>query len=65
MITSNQKMKSLAEWLHESVKGDTLKIVKATDLSTTVLGLYDDKSGEVYIVGNMHDLTFILNGNDR
>jgi hypothetical protein len=59
------KMKSLTDWPHNSVKGDKLEIVKITDLERTVLGLKDEKSDEVFIVGNLHDLTFILHGNDR
>jgi len=62
-MSDDKKMKSFTEWLHESVKGDSLKIVRCTDLRTTVLGLLDEESGEVFIVGNMHDLTFALNGN--
>ena len=58
-------MKTLLEWIHESVKGDTLDIVKITDLKTTTIGLKDSKSNEVFILGNMHDLTFILNGNEK
>jgi hypothetical protein len=62
---SNKKMRSLTEWLHESIKGDMLEVVLITDLNKTVLGLKDTKSRETFIVGNMHDLTFILEGNDR
>jgi hypothetical protein len=56
-------MKTLLDWLHNSVFSDSLKIVKVTDLKNTVLGLQCEKTGEVFIVGNLHDLTFILNGN--
>lgn len=57
-------MKTILDWLHNSTKSDHLRIVKITDLNKTVLGLLDEKTGEVFIVGNMHDLTFILNGNE-
>lgn len=59
-----KQMISFTDWLHNSVMGSSLEIVKITDLNKTVLGLKDTKSDEVFIVGNMHDLTFILNGNE-
>lgn len=59
------QMRSLCEWLHESVAGKTLEIVHITDLNKTVIGLKDSGSSEVFIVGNMHDLTFILHGNEK
>jgi hypothetical protein len=64
-MSKNQKMKTLVEWIHESVKGPHLEIVKVTDCHVTILGLKDPKSDEVFVLGNMHDLTFLLNGNDR
>jgi hypothetical protein len=57
-------MKTLLDWIHNGTKSDNLKIVKVTDLKNTVLGLQDEKTGDVFIVGNLHDLTFILEGND-
>lgn len=57
-------MKTFADWLHNSVLGYELKIVKITDLQETVLGLLCEKTGEVFIVGNLHNLTFILRGNE-
>jgi hypothetical protein len=57
-------MKTFLDWLHNSVRGDHLRIVKVTDLNKTVLGLQDEKTGEIYIVGNLYDLTFILEGNE-
>lgn len=58
------KMENFTEWLHESVKGESLEIVKITDYNKTVLGLKDSGSDEVFIIGNTHDLTFILRGKE-
>jgi hypothetical protein len=58
------RMENFAEWLHESVKGKSLEIVKITDYNKTVLGLKDSGSDEVFIIGSTHDLTFILHGKE-
>jgi hypothetical protein len=57
------EMMTLLDWLHNSVRGESLRIVKITDLEKTILGLQDGVTGEVYAVGNLHDLTFVLEGN--
>lgn len=58
-------MKTLLDWVHNGTKSETLRIVKITDLKITTLGLLDEKTGEVFILGNLHDLTFILEGNEK
>lgn len=65
MIPLNDRMVSLVDWVHNSVVGETLEVVHITDCETTVLGLKDTKGSEVFIIGNMHDLTFILKGNEK
>lgn len=59
------KMTSLLDWVHNSVRGRNLEIVKITDLNNTVLGLKDSEGSEVFILGNLHDLTFVLEGNSN
>lgn len=58
--TDQSFMMNLLDWIHNSAKGDTLEIVKITDMKNTVLGLKDSKSSEVFILGHLHDLTFTL-----
>lgn len=54
-------MQKLLDWLHENVRGQELEIVYITDMDKTVMGLKDKGTNQVFIVGNNHDLTYIVN----